>query len=95
MGTAKLIPYQEKALLEDLPRPLIALETAENATAYFNFTFPHSFSLLIGNEEYGLTAKTIKQADAIIQIPLFGSKNSLNVSCAFAIIAAQIRKDLA
>jgi len=94
MGAAKLVPHRDNASIKDLPRPLIALETVENAPSYFDFTFPESFSLLIGNEEYGLKPETVKQASAVIQIPLLGSKNSLNVSCAFAIIAAQVRKAL-
>ena len=94
MGVAKYIPHKKNAALSDLPRPLIALETVENAPSCFEFDFPGSFSLLLGNEEYGLHPETVEQADAVTQIPLLGSKNSLNVSCAFAIIAAQVRQTL-
>lgn len=94
MGVASYIPHQTCHALEELPSPLIAIETVEGAPSYFDFDFPETCSLLLGNEEYGLKAETLKKADHVIQIPLLGSKNSLNVACAFAIIAAQVRARL-
>jgi len=91
MGTEKWLTCQ-RTPLSLCPKPLIALETAENATPYYNFAFPNQFTLALGNEEYGLSNELLKEADACIQIPLFGRKNSLNVSCAFAIIAAEIAR---
>lgn len=95
MGVASFVPHKANSRLEELPRPLIALETVENAPSYYDFEFPKTFSLLLGNEEYGLNPETVKEADIILQIPLLGSKNSLNVSCAFAILAGEIRKQWA
>ncbi len=57
--------------------------------AYLVLTF--SFTLLLGNEETGLSAHALSQADIILKIPMFGYKNSLNVGCAFAIVANQVR----
>lgn len=93
MGTHSIVPCFRKKL-EELPRPLIALETVENAPSLFDFEFPAAFTLLLGNEEYGLSPKTLEGADQVVQIPLLGSKNSLNVSCALAIVAAQFSKSL-
>ncbi len=89
MGVAHTVPTQ-RGDLNSLPRPLIALETVEGAPSLYDFEFPDSFSLLLGNEEYGLKTKTLEAADHIVQIPLVGSKNSLNVATAFAIAAANI-----
>ncbi len=89
MGTASLVPTARKPIA-NLPKPLIVLETVEDATPISDFTFPETFTLVIGNEEFGVSENLIEQADHIIEIPLSGSKNSLNVSCAFAIVAAAI-----
>jgi len=94
MGVAPYVPHQTCTSIKQLPSPLIALETIESAPFYFDFSFPKSFSLLLGNEEYGLKRETVEKADHVIQIPLRGSKNSLNVACAFAIIAAEVHKQL-
>ena len=76
--------------LEKIPKPLIALETVHNAPSIFNCTFPKKFTLLLGNEEYGLSDKSLSMADQSLQIPLYGFKKSLNVASAFAIVAAVI-----
>ena len=47
---------------------------------------------VLGNEERGCSTESIKSSDAYINIPLFGKKNSLNVACAFAIIASEISR---
>lgn len=90
MGTETIVPTTQGDL-SALPKPLIALETVEGAPSLYDFTFPETFSLLIGNEEYGLKEETIGYADYAIQIPLVGSKNSLNVANAFAITASFIK----
>ena len=78
----------------DLPRPLIAMETAEDAPSIFDFEFPETFTLMLGNEEYGLSEEALSQRDAIVRIPLYGFKNSLNVASAFAIAAGVISHQL-
>ncbi len=94
MGAASLVPCFQNVPFFLLPRPFIALETSHAALALAEFHFPPSFTLFLGNEEYGLSNEALKEADAIVEIPLFGAKNSLNVACAFAIAAAKIRTDL-
>lgn len=93
MGTEAIVPIKQGDL-SVLPRPLIALETAIDAPSLYDFTFPEAFTLLIGNEEYGLKEETVRAADHIVQIPLVGSKNSLNVANAFAISASFIKNQL-
>ncbi len=88
MGTADWVPCSRDT---ELIRPIIALETCEEATPLHDFAFPPSFTLVVGNEEYGCSKEILKQADAIVEIPLVGRKNSLNVANALAICAAQIR----
>ncbi len=92
MGAAAFV----KALICDqidlLPRPIIALETAEEGMSLYDFDFPDAFTLAIGNEEYGLSEKILKAADYCVRIPLRGRKNSLNVANAFAIAAAEIQR---
>lgn len=80
--------------VKNLPRPLIALETDPDAPSLFDFSFPPSFTLLLGNEEYGLSHQAKEAKDALITIPLYGYKNSLNVASAFAIAAAVISHQL-
>lgn len=90
MGTQEWVTCKKLASFSDLHAPLIALETIPKSTPYYEFVFPERFTLAVGNEEYGCSDALLKRADAHIHIPLYGRKNSLNVACAFAIVASAI-----
>lgn len=94
MQTYDKINCKQIDFLAELPRPLIALETDPLAPTLFEFDFPPSFTLMLGNEEYGLSDHALSQRDGIVSIPLYGFKNSLNVASAFAIAAAVISNQL-
>ncbi len=44
-------------------------------------------ALVLGTETTGLALSVIKRADLIVEIPMLGQKESLNVSVAFGIVA--------
>ena len=92
MHTEQWIECRRGIPLSDLRRPIIALETAEKALNLFEFIFPPLFTLVVGNEEYGCSNAALMEADYIIEIPLRGRKNSLNVANAFAIAAGEISR---
>ena len=92
MGASSIVRCHNNYKLSDLPRPWIALETAVEATAVSDFIFPQSFTLILGNEEFGISDEFLKEADYFIDIPLYGKKNSINVACAYSIAAAEIRR---
>ncbi|MBA2369682.1 MAG: TrmH family RNA methyltransferase [Candidatus Protochlamydia sp.] len=95
MQTEQWVVCRRGIPLSDLRRPIIALETVERALSLFEFTFPPLFTLVVGNEEYGCSDAALMVADYIIEIPLRGRKNSLNVANAFAIAAGEISRQKA
>lgn len=92
MGSSAIVPCFKPTSLAELPRPFIALETAEDAVSVSNFPFPEVFTLFLGNEEYGISDAVLKEIDHFVHVPLFGMKNSINVACAFGICGQEIRK---
>lgn len=90
MGAYEWISCFNDVSLEDLPKPIIALETSKNAISLYDFIFPDEFTLVLGNEEYGCSEGSLKAAEIILEIPMRGRKNSLNVANAFAIVASEI-----
>ncbi|PIR77489.1 MAG: RNA methyltransferase, partial [Candidatus Magasanikbacteria bacterium CG10_big_fil_rev_8_21_14_0_10_38_6] len=65
---------------------IIALEQDERSVPYNTFTPPHNnIALIIGNEVHGISPETLTLADTIIEIPMHGTKESLNVAVAFGI----------
>jgi len=91
MGTTDWVQWSQGDIAT-LPRPLIALETCTNAIPIHDFEFPESCTIALGNEEYGCSDELLQEADVILQIPLYGRKNSLNVANAFSCVAHFIRQ---
>lgn len=92
MGSAEIIPCIKKDDLKNLPRPFIALDTANDAIDIYDFIFPKQFTLILGNEEYGISDEVLKEINYALEIPMLGMKNSINVACAYGIAASQIRR---
>lgn len=92
MGTHQWVSCYQDVELETLKRPIVVLETSDEALSLNEFIFPPAFTLVVGNEEYGCSDTTLSQADYLIEIPLRGRKNSLNVANAFAIAASEINR---
>lgn len=71
-----------------------ALETTNNAKNIYNFTLPQKLALLVGNERFGISPQALVLADHIIEIPMLGQKNSLNVATTFALIAYEWHRSI-
>lgn len=71
---------------------IYALETAEPSVSLFEHQFSGKNLLILGNEALGVEPIILPHADHILQIPLFGWKNSLNVATATAIAVYEIIK---
>lgn len=96
MGAAAVIPWKKSPDFCTLKRPIIAIETGAAAKSIYDYSFPEEgFSLLLGNEEYGLRQSWLEKADVIVTIPLCGMKNSLNVATCFGIVAFEIQRQIA
>ena len=65
---------------------IVAVEQAEAACDYRAFTATKSTCFVFGNEVRGLSAALLKKCDAIIDIPMLGKKESLNVAVAVGIV---------
>jgi len=92
MGAFAIVPCYQNFDINNLPKPFIGLETSDDATKIFEFIFPENFTLILGNEEYGISNEMLNKIDHIIEIPMLGKKNSVNVASAFAICASEIRR---
>lgn len=69
---------------------IVALEQDERSVDYRKYRPRKKVALLLGNEVSGVDKRVLKQCDVILEIPMRGEKNSLNVSVAAGIALYQI-----
>ena len=81
-------------LLERLKKDgykILAVEQSKKSIPYYKFSSRSpKLCLVVGNEVNGLPPSVLKLADKILEIPMLGEKESLNVSVAFGIVAYHI-----
>ncbi|GIL17370.1 MAG: hypothetical protein BroJett040_11210 [Oligoflexia bacterium] len=66
---------------------VIGLETGSKALPLYQGTLKGPTAFVVGNERFGLDRSTLNLVDEVRKIPVFGVKNSLNVSNSLAIAA--------
>jgi tRNA G18 (ribose-2'-O)-methylase SpoU len=66
---------------------VVAVEQAENSALLFDFKPDpkKKLALVLGNEVRGISKATLAKCDAVVEIPMRGKKESLNVSVAAGI----------
>ena len=60
--------------------PLIALEQSPDSTMLPDFQPPDKVALLLGEEVHGITPELLEQCQHIVEIPMFGQKESFKAS---------------
>lgn len=97
LGAEKIVPWEYFSSVEDLFKKLrdedvdvIALEQDERSVNYKEYEFARSAALIVGNEPIGIDKEVLDECDHILEIPMRGSKESLNVSVATGIAVYEI-----
>ena len=100
LGAENTVPWtqlktfsQAVALLRKENYFIAAVEQSRHSTPLFDFTAPFDktqgkpkpLALVLGNEVLGVSSASLKLCDAILEIPMRGKKESLNVSVAAGI----------
>ena len=89
LGAEMMVPfeYHDSPLLwlKQSRLPLVALEQHPSSHNLHTYQPPDDFVLLLGEEVHGIEPDLLDRADAIIEIPMLGRKESFNVSVAAAI----------
>ncbi len=98
LGAEKYVSWETYKNISYLIRKLkkarfkiIALEQSEKSIPYYKFKPKFNIALILGNEVRGLNKKILEKCDYILEIPMFGKKESLNVAVAFGIVAYDLK----
>jgi tRNA G18 (ribose-2'-O)-methylase SpoU len=103
LGAEEFVPWEHKIspvrLVKELKlkHPKIQVVALENnikgKTIKLNkFKPKFPLVLILGEEVGGVEKPLLKMADKVVEIPMFGQKESLNVSVAFGVAAYEISK---
>ena len=65
---------------------VVAVELAESAVSLADFVVPEKVAYIVGNEVEGVSKEALASSDIIVEIPMLGTKESLNVSVAAGIV---------
>lgn len=100
LGASDSVPWHYHASGAEAARALraegfflIGLEQVEGSQDLRSCQLPHQpVALFLGNEVDGLSDETLAQMDAVLEIPQWGAKHSLNVAVAAGVAAWEIRR---
>lgn len=72
---------------------IFAIEQSKRSVPYYKVSLTREVraALVLGNEVTGLPPAILRLADKILEIPMAGKKESLNVAVAFGIVAFGLR----
>lgn len=104
MGTAEVVAQEHvpSALvavraLQGSGARVCACETVTGAPSLFDEAdsrlaeaLEPPLALVFGNEVAGVDARVLAEVDAVVRLPTFGAKNSLNVACAVSIAVYEV-----
>jgi tRNA G18 (ribose-2'-O)-methylase SpoU len=72
--------------------PLVVLEQAPGAVDWTTAELPFPHCFVVGHEVHGVSPGLLALADMVVEIPMFGSKHSLNVAVSFGVLAYEARR---
>ncbi|MFA5107615.1 MAG: RNA methyltransferase [Patescibacteria group bacterium] len=97
LGAEKYLPWEHHAQTVRLIKRLkndgytiVALEQSRKSVQYNTCRVRAPFALVVGNEVKGLPSKILSLADRVVEIPMRGQKESLNVAVATGIVLFQL-----
>ncbi|MBI2578053.1 MAG: TrmH family RNA methyltransferase [Candidatus Wildermuthbacteria bacterium] len=99
LGAEQWIPWeyhkQTWRVVEKMKRARVfiaALEQTSKSVPLDKFIPRFPLALVVGNEVEGVSSSVLERADACVEIPMSGKKESLNVAVAFGIAAHAIAR---
>lgn len=97
IGTYKIVPWEYKKTAAEAAHNLqlttnnkiqiTAVEQSDQSIPYYKATYQLPLAFIFGNETFGILPATLKMADQVVEIPMFGVNRSLNVIVSAAIVS--------
>jgi tRNA G18 (ribose-2'-O)-methylase SpoU len=102
LGTIAYVPWKRFATtleavhyLKKKKIPVWAAETTSHSRDYRTLTYPDQLGIVFGNEALGVEQVVLEACDQLVEIPLYGFKNSLNVATSCAVLGFKALETMA
>lgn len=76
--------------LKDQGVQIVALEQTNNSINYKKAVYTKPVAIVLGHEKNGVSDEALKLSDIVVEIPMFGKANSLNVATSAGIIGYEV-----
>ncbi len=99
LGAMPYVPWEYKkqvteavSELKEKGIPIVGLELTNCSQLIWDYLFPLPVGLVLGNEALGVSREALSLADDIVEIPMLGYKNSINVAVALGVALYEIQR---
>ncbi|MCU0660144.1 MAG: TrmH family RNA methyltransferase [Candidatus Pacebacteria bacterium] len=96
LGAENTIPWESKKMIQPLITTLqkegffvAAIEQSDRSIDYKKYKPSTNVAFVLGNEVSGIAERILSRCDSVLEIPMRGKKESLNVSVAAGIVLYQ------
>lgn len=93
LGASATMPWEQIATTNEIIERLkgdgvtvVAVELAKGSVPLKDFKEPEQVAYIVGNEVDGVRPETLAAADVIVELPMLGQKESLNVSVTAGVV---------
>jgi 23S rRNA (guanosine2251-2'-O)-methyltransferase len=69
---------------------ITSLEQTDESKSYQDAKYEFPVALVLGHERAGITDEVLAQSDQVVEIPMYGLGNSLNIATALAVIGYEL-----
>jgi tRNA G18 (ribose-2'-O)-methylase SpoU len=97
LGTVGYVPWKHFGSTVDALRhcalhriPVWACETTSVSVPYHSVRYPSPVAIVFGNEALGVSREVLESCERIIELPMAGFKNSVNVAASVAVVGYEI-----
>lgn len=93
LGAEKVVAWEVVTDILDLLTSLkqegfmvVAVEQSRDSVSLYDFKAPEKVVYILGSETEGVDSEILKKSDTILELPMLGQKESLNVSVTAGIV---------
>ena len=101
LGTIEYVPWKKfdsakdaVIFLRERGVPVWAAETTSKSKPYDAVEYPPELGVVFGNEALGVSREVLDMCGEIVEIPVFGFKNSINVATSCAVIGCKVLEEM-